>query len=189
MEILTSILITSILLLFGKASNMKITFPFSKMTTKSQLYSKLNLNLSCNNIYQNVRECAEQCYFKDKNGTGCFGFIRNKTTKNCYICNPTANSNILASNYTEINSNHLVYILKYKKKKPVMYLQLELDNITDTTVKGEGVNGTLPYKPNTQVQAGKVNQGLHVRNGGRLLLLARENECISYLESVLMVKL
>ena len=35
---------------------------------------------------------------------------------------------------------------------------------------------------NTQIQAGKVNQGLHVSNSGRFLLGAKANECISYLE-------
>ena len=124
MEILTTIAIISILLLFGKVFNMKITFPFTKMTMKSKLYNKLNLRLNCNNMYQNIRKCAEQCYFKEKHGNGCLGFIRSKTTEKCYICKPAVNSDILASNYTEINSNHLVYILKSKKKKPVMYLLL-----------------------------------------------------------------
>ena len=133
-------------------------------------------------MYQNIRKCAEQCYFKEKNGSGCVGFIRNKTAKTCYICNPVSKSDILASYYTEISNNHLVYILKHKKKKPVMYLPLDGDNITDTTVKGDGVNGTLFHNENTQIQAGKVNQGLHVSNSGRLLLGATANECINYLE-------
>ena len=144
-EVLTSIAIISIILLFGKVLNrsMKITFPFTKMTMQTKLYSTLNLDLSCNNMYQNVRKCAEQCYFKEKNEMGCLGFIRSRTAKKCYICNLVANPNKLASNYTEINSNHLVYILKYKKKNPVMYLPLEGDNITGTNVIGNGVTGTL----------------------------------------------
>ena len=165
-------------MLFGKVFNMKITFPFTKMTMKSKLYDKLNLRLNCNNMYQNIRKCAEQCYFKEKYGNGCLGFIRSKTTKKCYICNP----NILASNYTDINKNHLFYILKYKKKKPVMYLPLDADNITDATVKGDGVTGTLILKGNTQVQDGKVNQGLHVSNSGRLVIDGMADECINHLE-------
>ena len=142
-EISIAIVIISIVLLFDEVLNTKITFPFTKITAKSKTYYKLNLKLNCNNMYQNIRKCAEQCYFKEKNGTGCLGFIRSKTTKTCYICKPVTNSNILASSYTEINNNHLVYILKYKKKNPVMYLPLEGDNITDTTVIGDGIAGTL----------------------------------------------
>ena len=63
-----------------------------------------------------------------------------------------------------------------------MDLPLEGDNITDTTVKGDGVNGTLFHNENVQIQAGKVNQGLHVSNSERLLLGATVNECINYLE-------
>ena len=87
------------------------------------------------------------------------------------------------SNNTHFNEYglDLVYILKYKKKKPVMYLPLEGDNITDTTVKGDGVTGTLILKGNTQVQAGKVNQGLRVKNGGRFVLDGTTNKCISNL--------
>ena len=85
----------------------------------------------------------------------------------------------MASNYTDINNNHLVYILKYKKKNPVMYLPLEGDNITDTTVKGDGVNGTLVWLGT--VQAGKVNQGLHVNHGGRLVLDDTADKCIANL--------
>ena len=81
-----AIAIISIVLLFDKVLNTKITFPFTKMTMKSKLYDKLNLKLNCNNMYQNIRKCAEQCYFKEQNGSGCLGFIRNKTAKTCYIC-------------------------------------------------------------------------------------------------------
>ena len=85
------------------------------------------------------------------------------------------------SNNTQINENDvgLVYILKYKKKKPVMYLPLEGDNITDTTVKGDGINGTLVWLGT--VQAGKVKQGLHVNHSGRLVLDGTANKCIANL--------
>ena len=133
-------------------------------------------------MYQNVRKCAEQCYSKEKNRMQCLGFIRSRTAKKCYICNLGANPNNLASNYTEINSNHLVYILKYKKKKPVMYLPLEGDNITGTNVIGNGVSGTLLNAEYTKIQIGKVNEGLHFRNDGRLVLDGMADECINYLE-------
>ena len=63
-----------------------------------------------------------------------------------------------------------------------MYLPLDGDNITGSTVIGNGVTGTLMLKGNTQVQDGKVNEGLHVRNGGRLVLDGTSDECISHLE-------
>ena len=160
---------------------MKLSFPFSKMTMKSKLYYKLNVKLNCNEVYKNIRECSEQCYFKEKHGSGCLGFIKNQTENNCYICNPASKSDIMASNYIVINNNHLVYILKHKKKKPVMYLPLDEDNITDTTVKGDGVYGFLVQPMNTQVQAGKVNEGLYVRNSGRLELADTATECLWHL--------
>ena len=148
---------------------------------KSRIFEKLNLRLSCNDMYPTIRECAEQCYFKDKSGVGCLGFIKNKTTNICYICDPAPTSDIMVSNIIELNNNHLVYILKYKKKKPVMYLSLDRETVRGTTVKGEGVNGTLIKKENTQIQAGKVNHGLHFRNGGRLVLENTIDKCIQNL--------
>ena len=161
---------------------MKLSFPFVKITIKNKFYNKVNVRLNCNEMYKNIRECSEQCYFKEKHGSGCLSFIENKTKNNCHICNPASKSDIMASNYTVTNNNHLVYILKHKKKKPVMYLPLEGDNITDTTVKGDGVYGFLVQPMNTQVQAGKVNEGLYVRNSGRLVLANTANECVGDLD-------
>ena len=110
------------------------------------------------------------------------GFIKNQTENKCYICHPASKSGILASNYTAIDNNHFIYILKSKKKMSVMYLPLEGDNITGTTVIGEGVNGTLKRPLYTQVQAGKVNQGLHVKSAGRFALQGTVNDCINHLE-------
>ena len=182
LQILNSIAIITIILLFDKVSSIKLTFPFSKMTIKSKFYNKVNVKLNCNEMYKNIRECSEQCYFKGKQGSGCLGFVKNKTKNNCYICHPASKSDIMASNYTDINNNHLVYILKYKKNNPVMYLLLEGDNITDTTVKGNGVYGFLIQPIDTQVQTGKVNQGLYVRNSGRLVLANTANECLGDLD-------
>ena len=119
----------------------------------------------------------------EKNGVECEAFVKFKTTEECKICNPATISEIRNSNNTQISdySVSLVYILKSKKKKPVMYLPLEGDNITGTTVIGDDVHGHLISKENTQVQAGKVNQGLHVKHGGRLVLDNTANECIGNL--------
>ena len=63
----------------------------------------------------------------------------------------------------------------------VMYLPLEGDNITDTTVIGDGITGTLVYKENTEIQAGKLNRGLHVKHGARMVLDGTGNKCIGNL--------
>ena len=165
---------------FGKKFTGKINFPFSKFTMNNRNFNSLILNLYCKETFSNFEECVEQCYYREKNGVGCVGFLKYKNTKDCYICNP-ANVSEMNSNNTQINENDvdLVYILKYKKKKPVMYLPLEGDNITDTTVKGDGVNGTLVWLGT--VQAGKVKQGLHVNHGGRLVLDDTADKCIANL--------
>ena len=88
LQILTTIAIITVILLFDKVLSMKLSFPFSKMTMKSKLYYKLNVKLNCDEMYKNIRECSEQCYFKGKHGSGCLGFVKNKTKNNCYICHP-----------------------------------------------------------------------------------------------------
>ena len=167
---------------FGKKFTGKINFPFSKFTQNDKNFNSLILNLSCKDMFSNIKECAEQCYYKEKNGIGCVGFLKYKNIKECYICNPANVSEIISTN-TQINENDvdLVYILKYKKKKSVMYLPLDRDNITDTTVIGDGVTGTLEWKDSTQVQDGKVNQGLHVKYGARLVLDDTADKCIGNL--------
>ena len=145
-------------------------------------FNSLILNLSCKDMFSNIKECAEQCYYREKNGVGCVAFLKYKNTEECYICNPATISEIISNN-TQINENdvHLVYVLKYKKKKPVMYLPLEGDNITDTTVNGEGVNGTLINKEYTEIEAGKVNEGLRIWDRARLVLDGTVNKCIANL--------
>ena len=166
---------------FGRKFTGKLVFPFSLYSVNHMDFNSLILNLSCKDMFSNIKECAEQCYYREKNGIGCVGFVTYKNFKEWYICNP-ANVSEMNSNNTQINENDvdIVYILKYKKKKPVMYLPLEGDNITDTTVKG-GVSGTLVWPSVPQVQAGKVKEGLHVNYGGRLLLDGTTNECLGNL--------
>ena len=168
---------------FGKKTTGKINFPFSKFTQNDKNFNSLILNLSCKDMFPKFEECAEQCYYREKNGVGCVGLLKYKNSKEFHICNPANVSEIIISNNTQINEPDidLVYNLKYKKKKPVMYLPLEGDNITGTTVIGYGVTGTLEWKGNTQVQDGKVNQGLHVKHRARLVLDDTADECIGNL--------
>ena len=177
----TIIFLIKIFIFPAKVFDGKMTFPFRKVTTKSKDFKNLYLKLNCNEMYQNIQECAEICYFQEKCGADCVAFVKDKLIGNCKLCSPANQSEILNSNNTHINENHIVYILKYKKKKPVMYLPLEGDNISGTTVIGDGVNGTLVSNANTQVQAGKVNQGLHVSNRARVVLDRTAHQCVGNL--------
>ena len=171
-----------IALSFGRKFTANLIFPFSKFIMNNTDFNSLILNLSCKDMFSNIKECAEQCYYREKHGVGCVGFLKFKNTEECYVCNPVTVSEMISNNM-QINETDidLVYILKYKKKKPVMYLSLEGDNITDTTVIGEGVNGTLINNENTQIQDGKVNQGLRIWNRARLVLDGTTNKCIGNL--------
>ena len=138
-----------------------------------------NLKLTCKERFLSIKECAEQCYYREKNGVGCVGFLKYENTKECHICNPATISEVINSANTQINENDVVYILKYNKTKPVMYLPLDGGNITGGTVIGNGITGTIVNIGHTQVQAGKMNEGLHVSDGGRLILDRTANTCIS----------
>ena len=166
-------------MLSAEVFNGKMTFPFTELTIKNKTFENLYLKLNCRNVYENVKECIEQCYLKERSGADCVALMKDKFIGNCKLCNPANQSEIM--NNTQINENHVLYILKYKKKKPVMYLPLEGDNITYTTVKGEGINGTLIKKENTEIQTGKVNQGLHVNDRARMILQNTADTCIGNL--------
>ena len=168
---------------FGKKFTGKLKFPFSKFTFNKNDSDSLILNLSCEEKFSNTKECAEQCYYREKNPVGCVAFAVFKNTEECKICNPATISEIRNSNNAQIIDYpvDLVYILKFKKKKPVMYLPLDGDNITGTNVIGDGVNGTLMMAENTRIQAGKVNQGLHIKYGARLVLDNSINKCLENL--------
>ena len=71
----------------------------------------------------------------------------------------------MSESYTQINEDGIFYLMK-RNEKPDIYLPLEPENITETTIVGEGVTGTLTG--NVQVQAGKVNQGLNLTSGGQI---------------------
>ena len=171
----------SFALSFGKNFKGKLMFPFSKFTMKN--FNSLILNLSCKDKFSNMKECAEQCYYSDKDGIKCVSFLKFNNTEECKICNPATISEIRNSNITQIIDYpvDLACILKYNKKKPVMYLPLDGDNITGASVIGDGVTGTLFNHENTKIQAGKVSQGLHVKYGGRFVLDNTANSCIGNL--------
>ena len=131
----------------------------------------------------NTKKCAEQCYYGEKNRVKCVAFVKFKNSEQCNICIPATITEIRNSDNTQINDNQvdLVSILKYKKKKPAMYLPLEGDNITGTTVVGDDVTGILIKAENTEIQAGKVNQGLYVKNRARLVLDNTVDTCVGNL--------
>ena len=160
-----------------------LKFPFSKFTMNHKEFVSLILNLSCEDKFSNTKECAEQCYYRGKTRVGCVAFIKIKVTEEYYICNPGTVSRDINSNNTTINENNtnLIYILKIKKKKPTMYLPLEADDIKDTAVIENGITGALIWADHTRIQAGKVNNGLYVIYGGRLVLDNSINKCIGNL--------
>ena len=168
---------------FSKKSRGKLKFPFSKIILKNKHSDSFILNLSCNEKFSNTKECAEQCYYREKNLVGCVAFVKFNNTEECKICNPATTTEIRNSNNTQNNDYviDLLYILRFKAKKPVMYLPLDGDNVTGTTVIGDGITGTIIHDVRTQIQAGKVNQGLHVRNRARLFLDNTANACIGNL--------
>ena len=169
-------------LCFATNFTEKLDFPFSKITVNDENFNTSIFNFTCTDKFSNTKECAEQCYYREKYGAGCVAFLKFKNSEECHICIPATIIEIMNSTNTQINESDAVYILKYKKKNPVMYLQLEGDNIIGTSVVGDGVNGTLIKVENTEIQVGKVNQGLYVNNGGRVSLDNTDNLCISRLD-------
>ena len=165
---------------FSKKSRGKLKFPFSKIILKNKDSDSFILNLSCNEKFSNTKECAEQCYYREKNLVECVAFVKFNNTEECKICTI---SEIRNSKNTQNNDYviDLLYILKFKAKQPVMYLPLDGNNITGTTVIGDGITGTIVHEARTQIQAGKVHQGLHVRNKARLFLDNTANACLGNL--------
>ena len=159
-----------------------LDFPFSKITLNDKNFNASFLNFKCTDKFSNTKECAEQCYYSEKYGGECVAFLKYINSEECHICITGTIAEIMSSTNTKIKGSDAVFILKNEIKKPAMYLPLEGDNITGTTVIGDGVNGTIIHEERIQIQAGKVNQGLHISNGGRLFLDNTANACINHLE-------
>ena len=67
---------------FGKNVTGKFEFPFPKLTiNNNNNINTLNLKLTCKKRFLGIKECAEQCYCREKNGVGCVGFLKFKNTK------------------------------------------------------------------------------------------------------------
>ena len=170
---------------FSKNFSGMLKFPFSKFTRNHKEFSSLIFNLSCGDKFRNTKECAEQCYYRMNNRVGCVAFIKIKVTEECYICNAGTVSPDINPNNTKISANKtdLIYVSKYKKKKPVIYLPLDANGIEGTTVidLGNGITGTLIGTDKTGIQAGKVNRGLYVVDGGRKVVDKSINKCVGNL--------
>ena len=57
-------------LCYATNSTGMLDFPFSKITVDDTNFNALNLKLTCKDMFLNIKECAEQCYYGDKNGVG-----------------------------------------------------------------------------------------------------------------------
>ena len=159
-----------VLILYCEAHPAEMTFPFMKIIKQSNI----NFNFICNESFPFIKECAEQCYFKEKTDGGCVGFLTRMGNKNCILCRPADTAEITSSNLTQINDGDEIYLMR-RNEKPDIYLPLEPENITGTTIMVDGVSGTLSPS-NVLAQTGKVNQGLHVNNGGEIVL---SNDCLN----------
>ena len=149
-----------------------VSYPFIKMKWRNTF----NLRLVCDEQIFTVKECVKLCYYKEKIKEGCTGFILNTGSRGCSVCKPPSLIDIAYASYTQITDNHVVYFMK-RNKKPDVYFPLEPENITETTVAGDGISGTLLFGGRTSAQTGKVGQGLHVQNGGQIVLPGSGNEC------------
>ena len=115
-----------------------------------------------------------------KKTKSCVGFVTVPVDTTCILSNPANFSEITATSYLQITDNQSVFIRK-RNEKPDVYLPLEPENITGTTIVGEGVTGTLVNDGNIQVQNGKVMRGLHFSNQGRISLDGSVNDCFSHM--------
>ena len=144
-----------------------MTFPFMKITKQSNF--TLNFKFDCNETYSTIKQCAEICYHKEKSTVGCVGFLTKMETKNCHLCRPANLTEIQSSDFTQINADDIIHLLK-RHEKPDIYLPLEPENRTGSNIMGDGVTGTLGSPSNVLARNGKVKQGLHVANGGDIRL-------------------
>ena len=151
-----------------------ITYPFIKIKWQNTF----NLKFICNDRFFIIKDCAEQCYFKDKTKKGCTGFILNTGSRGCSVCKPPSLLEIASASYTQIRDDQVVYLMK-RNKKPDVYFPLEPENITGTIVAGYGISGTLLKKTETSTQMGKMGHGLHVKNRAQIKLNKTGNECFS----------
>ena len=159
-----------------KPANM--SYPF----TKVEWEPGLNMKLLCNEDFSLLKECAEQCYYKENLKDGCIGFVTQKGLSGCTICRPAKFSEISSSSDTELSTGDIIY-LKKRTIHPDIYLPLEPENATGTTVAGEGENGVLVNEANTGFESGKQGEGLSVQSGGRLDLSGTGNKCYSHVDA------
>ena len=150
----------------------KVSYPFVKIKWQNIL----SLKFVCNKPFFTIKECAEQCYHKEKIKEGCTGFILNAGSSGCSLCKPASLSEISSASYTQMTDGQVVY-LKRRKYKPDIYFPLEPENITGTVIAGDGIFGSISLESRTSSQMGKVSQGLYVQSGAQISLTGTGNEC------------
>ena len=162
--------------------NDTVNFPCKKITKDSTGFNIIDVKFTCSDVFPTIKKCAEQCFNKEKNGSGCVGFITNLDSSRCTLCNPATRAEIQNLMYTQINVNQILYIMR-RNEKPDVYLPLEPENITGTVIVGDGASGNLIPENDITSAAGKVNQGLNFRNGARLSLVGSVNDCFANLSA------
>ena len=149
-----------------------VTYPFIRIKWQNMF----NLRFVCDEQFFTVKECAEQCYNKEKKKEGCSGFISNTGSGGCSVCKPPSLLDIASASYTQIRDDQVVYLMK-RNNKPNVYFPVEPENITGTIVAGEGMSGILLNKKETSTEVGWMGHGLHVQNGGQIVLTGSTNQC------------
>ena len=117
----------------------------------------------CNETLSTITECAQKGCEKVKKNGGCAGFITKLNSQNCELCYPGSYIQITSGSYTQVNTGDVIYLIK-RNEKPDVYLPLEPENITGTTIVADGVSGIL-NKEDRHFMSSVVDPGFPV--GGR----------------------
>ena len=151
--------------------------PYKTISWGSAEITTINSTLTCNEEKRSTTDCANECYKRELNGSGCPGFYRESLQGEgrCYICHPSSFVEIQSSLHTIFNSNHTLYLLKLKSAVPE--ISMNFDNYTDTIVYGKGTTGTKSGVADSDHVEGIKDKALHLHDGGRVTLTGLEREC------------
>ena len=168
-----------LIFLFGWNSAFlpEIQMPYSALQGSSPQVTAIGTTLTCTEERSSTRDCANDCYKRELNGSGCPGFYGESLNGGggCYICHPSSLTEIQSSIHTIFNSSHTLYLLKLKSTVPE--IMVNFDNYTDTNVFGKGTTGTKNGVVDSDHVEGIKDKALYLHGGGRVTLTGLEGEC------------
>lgn len=88
---------------------------------------------------------------------------------NCYLCKVLNRTEVDANWFTTFTDNHELYLLKYLKVEPDIYISIDEFNLTIGTITGMGGSGGSHGITVCDLIPGKVGQAIHI-SGGRINL-------------------